>query len=124
MSELISITEPSKRKGRPKQNLTVEQMQAKKDKMKDRAKELKKIKAKNVKILEYPLLVKILKKRGRKAKEYTKDEILNKIDHTNKYQREYQKKKYISKKQEKPKTLNHCLAKKYKLKQDDKVNIV
>ena len=40
-----------------------------------------------------------------------------------KYQREYQKKKYVSKKQDKSKGLNHCLAEKYKLKQDE-VNIV
>ena len=111
MSNLIEIIEPVKKKGRPKQNLTPEQMSAKKE----RAKELKKEKSK---IIKEPDITKILKKRGKKPKEYTEDEILRKIEHTKKYQREYMKKKYVSKKTE-TKGLNHCLAKKYLLKKED-----
>jgi fructose-specific phosphotransferase system component IIB len=109
MSSFIEIIEPSKRKGRPKQVLTPEQIQAKKDKIKARTKELKK-----EKFVEHLEVVKPLKKRGVKAKSYTEEEILAKIDHT----KNYQKKKYVSRKQE-SKGLNHCLAKKYKLKKDD-----
>ena len=66
----------------------------------------------------------IIKRKGRPCKLYTNDEIIAKINHTMKYQREYHKKIYISKKQDKPKILNHFLAKKYKLKIDDVANII
>ena len=85
MSELISTMEPTKSRGRPKQVLAVEQIQSKKDKMKERAKELKREKAKIMKTTETLVIAKPKMKRGKKAKEYTRDEILNKINHTKKY---------------------------------------
>jgi hypothetical protein len=66
----------------------------------------------------------IKKKKGRPAKIYTNEEIMAKINHNLKYQRDYHKKIYVSKKQDKPKCLNHFIAKKYNLKIDDTLNII
>ena len=86
------IAEPVKKRGRPKKVFTKEQLEQ----------------------LEAKLIEKELnKKKGKQAKTYTKDEVLKKIEHYKVYQASYAKKNYIKKK--KPSTINHSIAKKYKI---------
>ena len=97
------IVEPVKKRGRPKKVFSDEEIHSK---------ELKKKELKAAKELNK-------KKPGKKAISYTKDEICKKIEELKKYKAAYQKKKYVKKVRKIDDNMNHCLAKKYKLKNDN-----
>jgi hypothetical protein len=84
------ITKTIKKKGRPFQNYTAEEQEAR---------NLKKVKGKP----------------GRKAKIYTEAEILTKLEHFREYQRNYQKGKYIKKEKTNDEIIkNHSYSKQFK----------
>ena len=96
----IESVEPvKKRKGRPIKIFSVEEI---------KAKEMKQFEIKAAKELTK-------KKRGIKPKFYTKDEIIDKIEHLKKYQSAYAKNKYVKKIKPISNNINHCLVKKYKI---------
>jgi hypothetical protein len=59
---------------------------------------------------------------GRKAKAYTEEEILTKLDHFREYQRNYQKGKYIKKEKTNNYIIkNHAFVKKYKIIEENSI---